>query len=219
MSTLTEWVRSRQAIARVLEWWDAGVAVVRAWGGWATVAVDAVVGFLGSLGSLVIVPVAWLAIGAAVYGHQLKARELKVETHEEVTRRINRMPKPARKVAAHVVEPVATPVKNTLKAIGKIASAGVIPMVLFCVVFAVTAQLQTLVAEALRPLIGPGQNWRQDAIEPYAMMAERGVYFIVAMALLAAAVNTVVTSQREEAAAAEREAVAEEESALAASGN
>lgn len=196
---LAGWVTSRRAIADLLGWWESVVATLRAWGGWATVAVDAVIAFLGSLGSLVIVPVAWLAIGAAVYGHTLKARELKVETHEEVTRRINKMPQRARKVVAHAVEPVTTPVSNTLKAIGKVASAGVVPMVLFCVVFAVASRLQVLVAEAMRALIGPGPMTRQYALEPYALMAERGVYFVIAMALLAAAVNTVVASQREQA--------------------
>ena len=204
---LTAWVTSRRIIAGVLQWWEGIVAVVRAWGGWATAVFDGVVGFLGSLGSLVVVPVAWLAIGAAVYGHTLKAKVLKVETHEEVTKRINKMSARTRKVVAHAVEPVTTPVQNALKAIGKIASAGIVPMVLFCVVFAVAHQVQVLVAELVKSLTGPGSGGRQYALEPYALLAERGAYFVLAMALLAAAVNAVVASQREDA---EPEVVSEE---------
>lgn len=203
---LTDWVMSRRAIAGTAQWWEGVVEVVSSWAGWIAALVEATADLLENMGELVVLPVAWLAIGAAVYGHSLKAQELKVETHEDVTRRIKRVPQPVRRAVAHAVEPVTTPVQDALTAIGKIASAGIIPMVLFCIVFVVAGRLQLLAAELVRFAIGPGKPLRQLAFEPYALLVERGVYFLVALPLLAAAVNAVVTSQREQAAAEASEA-------------
>lgn len=197
LANLTEWVTSRRAVAGLLGWWEALVEAVRAWSSWATSIVDSISTLLGNLGSLVVLPVAWLAIGAAVYGHSLKATELTVETHEDVARRIKKVPQPVRRALSHAVEPLTTPVQNTLGAIGKVASAGIVPMVLFCVVFVVVGQLEALVAEVMRRIIGPGDSLRQYALEPYSLMVERGFSFVVTLALLGAAVNIVVSSQRD----------------------
>ncbi|MDO5677169.1 MAG: hypothetical protein Q4G35_06635 [Propionibacteriaceae bacterium] len=196
LAALTEWVTTRRVVAGVLHWYEQAVAVARAWGGWATTLLDAVTGFIGSLGSLILVPVAWLAIGAAVYGHKLKSSVLKVETQEEIEARQKALP-PVKRIAARAAEPVATPVRSAMRALAQIASAGIIPMVLFCVSFAVAVQVQTVVAQGMRLLFGPGTAPRNFALEPYAVMAERGVYFMVALTLLAVAVNVVVESQKQ----------------------
>lgn len=196
LKEVTDWVTSRQVIATIVGWWDAFIAWLRSWGGWMVATVESIGSFIGSLGSLVVVPVAWLAIGAAVYGHSLKAQELKVGTHEDFNARIKKVPQPVRRAVAHAVEPVTSPIKSALTAIGKIASAGIIPMALFCVVFALVAQVQALVTQGMRIVVGPGPSLRQYALEPYVNLVERGVYFLLAMVLLGAAVNVVVRSQQ-----------------------
>ena len=72
-------------------------------------------------------------------------------------------------------------------------------MMMFCVVFLVAAGLQSLTALGMRALIGPGPALRQFAFEPFATMAERSVYFVIVLALLAAAVNGIVMAQRAKA--------------------
>lgn len=197
------WVTSRQAVVDVIGWYEAGRAWVLSLVGWAGAVLDAVGAFLAGLGSIVLVPVAWLAIGAAVYGQKLSGTTIRVESHEEVTRRLQRVPNPVRRAVSQAVEPVTTPVKNTLGAIGKIAAAGVVPMVLFCVIFVVANQVQSLAALGMRAIVGPGEALRQYALSPYYVLASRLVYFTVILALLAAAVNAIVTGQaRREAEAA-----------------
>ncbi|MFT3888444.1 MAG: hypothetical protein QM713_09830 [Arachnia sp.] len=200
IDTVGEWVMSRRVVAAVVDWWEAVVAFARTWGGWAVAVVDAVAGMLGNLGSVVVVPVAWLAIGAAVYGHQLSASKLPMDSHEEATKRIAKVPHPVRRVVSHVVEPVVTPVQNTLDAIRKVAVAGILPMVMFCVVFLVASGVQSVVALFMRAVVGPGPTLRQFALEPYVTLVERGVYFVLVLALLAAAVNAVVLAQPKPAA-------------------
>ena len=181
---LRTWLENRQVIASGLDLWNQGLDWVRALSAPVTATMDGIAAFLGSLGAVALVPVAWLGIGAAVYGQRLAGQELSVETHEDVARRIKQVPQPVRRVVAHAVEPVTTPVQQALGAIGKIAAAGIIPMVLFCVVFVVTSALQGGAAWVMRQLIGPGPAARQYAWEPYAILVERGVYFVVALALL-----------------------------------
>lgn len=206
---LQAWVTSRQAISGLVGFWNSSIEWLRAIGGPVTFVVDSVSTFLGNLGAVALVPVAWLAIGAAVYGQKLTDDTLAVPTHEEVVRRIDKVPQPVRRAVAHVAEPVTTPIKSAWKAISKLAVAGIIPMVMFCLVFVVAGSLQVGAALFMRWVIGPGETMRQYAMEPYAVLAERGVYFVAALALLAAAVNAVVQGQREreaEAAATAAEA-------------
>lgn len=196
LDQLTEWVVSRRAIAGLAEWWAGVVAWLRSISAEMTAIVDAVANFLGELGSLVIVPVAWLAIGAAVFGASLKSTEFKVDTHDEVTERLRHIPQPVRRVVSQAVEPLTTPVQNTVTAIAKIASAGVLSMVMFCVVFYIASSLQVLTYLGVRQVFGPGDDTRQYALAPYMLLAGRTVYFVVALSLLAAAVNAIVMSQR-----------------------
>ena len=208
LDELTAWVLSRRAIDGIVTGWEGVVAWLRSISSLVTAAVDAAATFLGGLGTLVIVPVAWLAIGAAVFGASLKATSFKVETHDEVTRRLKAIPRPLRRVVSQAVEPLTTPVQNTVAAIAKIASAGVLSMVLFCVVFYIASSLQTFVYMATRLAFGPGTDLRQYAMSPFMQLGGRLVYFVVALALLAAAVNAIVLSQRAaaEAAAAQADA-------------
>lgn len=203
---VTAWVTSRQAVAGVIDAYEAARAWLVSLVGWADAALNAVATFLSGLGSVVLVPVAWLAIGAAVYGQKLAGKAIEVETHEEVTKRLSKVPDPVKRVVSQAVEPVTTPVKNTLGAIGKIAAAGVVPMVLFCVIFVVANGLQSLAALGMRWVIGPGEMLRQYALSPYYQMVSRLVYFTIVLSLLAAAVNAIVTAQRRDAAEAEAEA-------------
>jgi hypothetical protein len=81
-------------------------------------------------------------------------------------------------------------------------------MVMFCVVFLVAGGVQSAVAALMRVLVGPGPELRQFALEPFVTMVERGVYFVLALALLAAAVNAVVLAQPAPAPGEPQEAAA-----------
>lgn len=212
LESITQWVTSRRVIASIIDWWEAVSAGIREWSAPVGAVVDFVSTTLGNLGSVVVVPVAWLAIGAAIYGHQLQASKLAVPGHEEMSRRIKRVPNPVRRAVLQIGEPVVTPIQSAVKAIQKIAVAGIVPMVMFCIVFLVAGAVQSGVAVLMRAAIGPGSGLRQFALEPYTTMVERGVYFVLVLALLAAAVNVIVLAQRSRA---EAEAVAEEAKAVA----
>ena len=208
LDKISGWVMSRRLIAGIVGVWEEVVSTIEGWDAVIQAPFAAVGQLVGSLGSLVVVPVAWLAIGASVYGYKLRQDTIKIETREDVNERIKKIPQPVRRAVSHVVEPVTSPVQNVLKAIGKVASAGVLPMVLFCVVFVAANQIQIASAWIVRGLVGPGTSWRVYAMEPYIQLAERAVYYVVVLALLAGAVNVVVSSQRKSAERAEASASA-----------
>lgn len=198
ISVIQDWVTSRRFIADIMAWIDSVLATVREWSAAISTVLDAIGSTIGSLGAVVVIPVAWLATGAAVYGYQLQSAKLRVPGHEQVSKRISRIPNPIRRGVAHVVEPVVTPIQSAFKAVLKVAAAGVVPMILFCLTFLLASGLQPLVALGARLLIGPSSPDRLYALEPYVIMVERGVYFIVVLCLLAAAVSTTVLAQRKE---------------------
>lgn len=218
LSTLKEWVTSRAVVQGVIQAHD----TVRDTPGVVAQTFSGMVSWLGELlgsaGQLVVVPVAWLAIGAMVYGSKLTARELPVvSTPEQVTERLKRIPNPVRQQLAQIVEPVVTPVKNTVTAISKIAAAGVLPMVLFCVAFGLIGKLLKLaVAWVAHWIIGPQPALWQAALDPYVTLAERGAYLIVTVAMVAAAVDRIVNAEREEAALKEQQRMAAEQAEVEA---
>lgn len=207
LDAVTDWVTSRAVIAQCLDWW----AQVQAWIPKIPVlreVVAAVSTFLKHAGDLVIVPVAWLALGATVFGTQLQAKDdfgrfTPPIKHDAVTRRLKAIPSPVKRYAAQAVEPVTTPVKDTLAALSKIASAGVIPMVIFCLIFAFVSQLKVAVALVFRHFFGAAEPWLRWALSPYSDFLQAGLYFVITMALLGAAVNAVVLGERHRAASVE----------------
>lgn len=189
-----EWVTSRALVAGIAAWWTGLTSTTGTVGQVARGVHTWLTTTLGSLDDLVVVPVAWLAIGATIYGSKLIAQAF--PTHEQVTRRLERIPNPVRRAAEQLAEPITTPVRNIQTAISKVAAAGIIPMTLFCVGFSFLVVIKLAVAWLGRLLLGPQPPLLRAGIEPYVALLERGAYLILAVALIAAAVNRVLLSRR-----------------------
>lgn len=193
ITRLKEWVMTRAVVAGIV---DAYQQVVT-WLGDFAAPVTAVIGWLGdllsSMSTLVVLPVAWLAIGAAVYGSKIPEGGLTAPQRR--TQQLQRIPSPVRRLVAQGFEPVTTPVKEVLTSISRVAAAGIIPMVLFCLVFVLANEVSTGIAWLEWHLVGPIDPLLHYAVRPYLELAQQAGYFMVSMALLAAAVNRVVASQ------------------------
>lgn len=189
---MAQWVQSRAVIVRLVDTMDTVIDVLGPIGTALRAVLEQVGSLLSSMGSLVIVPVAWLAVGATVYGSSLPGSR-PLLTSEQMTRRIRRIPDPLRRAAAQVTEPVYGPVRNTLTSIGRIASAGAVPMVFLCLLLAGASQLRVLVTGAVRVVIGPRQPALWTAINPWVDVIAQCVHTTVMVALLAAAVSTIIS--------------------------
>lgn len=198
---LVEWVSTRRVIAGIITGWEsllAGLGPVGAAAGWVS-------SHLGSLSAVIVVPVAWLSVGALVYGEELaaekKADEAAAVEDSAGASRTARVAaatgRQARRLAREAAAPVVGPVEGALTALRKVAVAGILPMVFFCLVFVVSTQIATVAGNAVRWLIGPRSEQLSAAIEPYAVLAGRLCYFMIAIVLLAAAIDRILTQARE----------------------
>jgi len=174
---------------------------------------NGVAAILADLGDLVIVPVAWLAIGASIFGAALTASSRRVADpgtgdlepagspgvtpHRSALRRVaDRLPQPVRDLADTALEPITSPIQSTRTAIGKVAVAGVVPMVLVALVLVSATLVQSAVAWLARGAIGPQPALAGAAYAPMLSLVARGCYFVLVAALVAAAVNRIVLAQR-----------------------
>ena len=195
---LTEWVGSRLVVATVTDWWEGLVGIAGPLAKPLLAVRDAIAALLGAMGDLVIVPVAWLAIGGLIYGHRLSAPQgpHTGDLARQPAQLAQRLPSRVRSAVATVVDPLAKPVRSTAGALAKVAGAGVIPMVLVCLTFVAAGISQLGVVWAAREVLGPQEALRGAAYQPYVSLMARGVYFVVASVLLAAAVNRIITAIR-----------------------
>lgn len=154
---------------------------------------------LPSLGQLVTVPIAWLTLGAVVFGTSLTAKEAASaeaagnEGDGDRSMR-GRVRAAARGEAKHAVEeamqPVAGPLKTTWKGLKTLARAGLVPMVIFCIVFMLAVAVELGVVEIGRAIVGPQFfNLEVEQILAYILIVARAAYLIVVVCLIASGLD------------------------------
>ncbi|MDO5700515.1 MAG: hypothetical protein Q4P36_03490 [Bowdeniella nasicola] len=198
---LQGWVMNRQVVDDINVWWQTASETYTFLHTLVLTPFTWVGSLISSIGALIVVPVAWLTIGATLYGAELKKGE-PIFDEEAATDRIRRLPSPVKRTITHVVSPVTTPLKAAVDALRKIVVAGFIPMVAFCVIFALTGWLRIGVDVLAHHLLGPRPSALNFALEPVISLAESLVYFTVTLVLLAAGVSRILTAHtiREEEA-------------------
>jgi len=73
-----------------------------------------------------------------------------------------------------------------------LALAGLAPMLLFCLVFLLSRQVEVGVAELLRLVVGPRDFRDALTLSPYLSVVSRGAYTVVLVVLLGAAVDRIL---------------------------
>ena len=159
---------------------------------------------LPALNQLVTIPIAWLTLGAVVFGTTLAAKkaegaEAEAEQGEEVPKASSisirkRMQTAAHNEAKHAldeaIKPVAGPIKATLKGLRTLARAGLVPMTIFCIVFMLATSVELGVVELGRALIGPvdSKMVAEQALN-YLLVVARAVYLLVVVCLIASGLD------------------------------
>lgn len=189
---LWAWVESRRAIDIVIGWWESFLDLLGPVAGPVDAVVARLVDVLGALDDLVVVPLAWLAVGAVVFGHKLPARPLRVRT----PRAVERVPGPVRRWLGQAVQPFVGDLRarfsGLVNGIRQLAVAGLGPMLVFALAFLAAARLEDVLVLAVRALVGPQpvDNWL--AFSPHIETVTHAVGLTVTIALLAAAVDRVL---------------------------
>lgn len=198
---LWAWVESRRAIDIVIGWWESFLDLLGPVAGPVDVVVARLVEVLGDLDDLVVVPLAWLAVGAVVFGHKLAppprpGRRLAP---------LERVPSPVRKWAGQAFQPIIGDVRNRLNGLvgglRQLAVGGLGPMLVFGIAFLAATRLEDVLAFAIRAVVGPRSLDTWLAFSPHVGTVTRAVGLTVTIALLAAAIDRVMARDRSAATA------------------
>ena len=180
------WVESRRASRVVLDQYDTVVANL----GPLASPVDTVTawlfGLLGAIDAVVIVPLAWLTVGAVVLGHKLSPPETPAR---ETNPRWERIPAPVRRYGDGLISDLRGRWSAFWNGLRMMATAGLLPMLTFCLAFLLVIRIPWAVGQLLRLAIGPLETNTWLAIAPMEKAVGLAITMVLAAALLAAAID------------------------------
>lgn len=207
LAAVQDWALTRQSLAPAYrKYLELKTTIADSFGplgdAWAWLAAK-----LPALNQLITVPIAWLTLGAVVFGTSLVAKEVKdnAAEAEAISDPPETAPQPARahvrtrlkSAAGHeakhavdeAVKPVAGPVKTTWKGLKALSRAGLIPMTIFCLVFMLATVVELGIVELGRAIIGPQDPHIGYPLGAYILIVSRAAYLLVVVCLIASALD------------------------------
>jgi hypothetical protein len=194
---LTTWLRERKVVQWLLDTWNSLVDALGPFTNFVRSASEWLVGAIASADSVIVVPLAWLAVGAVVYGHRLAPpAPTGSELLQRASKRWNALPKPVRVVGANVGSDVRERFAPLVHGLRTLAQAGLAPMLFFCIAFLLAQTARDWLWEAERFLIGPHdlQEVWIPLSGPLALFND-AVGVVLLACLLASAVDRVLRVQ------------------------
>jgi hypothetical protein len=201
---LTTWLRDRKVVQWLLDTWNRLVDTLGPFTNFVRSAAEWLVGAIASADSVIVVPLAWLAVGAVVYGHRLAPpAPTGSELLQRASKRWNALPKPVRVVGANVSSDVRERFSPLVHGVRTLARAGLAPMLFFCIAFLVAQTAREWLWETERFLIGPHdlQEVWVPLSGPLGLFND-AVAVVLLACLLASAVDRVLRVQPAPAPAA-----------------
>ncbi|GIF97491.1 hypothetical protein Cci01nite_25850 [Catellatospora citrea] len=192
-------VEHRQAYQWALSGWHQVVAQlgpleepVRATGTWFSEL------FL-SLDVVLVVPLAWLIVGAVVYGQSLGTPPLSPKAARRAVRAARRwakLPAPVRRLGAASTANVRETMTPLAQSFRLLAHAGKVPMLMFCVLFLAVQTLPTWLWELERALIGAQDlNYVWRPLSGPLSIVNDAISMVLLLCLVAATVDRVLRVQ------------------------
>lgn len=227
VGTVWTWLGERSAIATLNAHYAALLEMTGPLGRPVRFVLDGIAGLLGDLDDVVVIPVAWLAMGAVVYGYKLsvaprEGRHGRLDARaqerlERASKRWGSVPQPVRRIGGEAVKPLVGDVTSRFSALrtglAQLAVGGLGPMLAFALAFLLATRLESFLLMGFHAVVGPRELSTALAFAPHASAIAAAISLTVIMALLAAGVDQVVAAGRAreraeaEQAAAERAAV------------
>ncbi|WP_156971258.1 hypothetical protein [Knoellia sinensis] len=180
------WVQSRRASRLVLDQYDQVVTTLGPFANPVDTATKWLFGLVGAIDAVVIVPLAWLTVGAVVLGHKLSTPE---PPAAQPNPRWERVPAPVRRYGSGLVADVRERWSAFWNGLRMMATAGLLPMLTFSLAFLLVLRIPWLVGQALRAAIGPLETNTWLAIAPMEKAIGLALTMVLAAALLAAAID------------------------------
>lgn len=188
------WLQQRALARAVADGWQA----VLGWFGPVGDAVDVgsrwLFDLLSNADALLVIPVAWLTVGAVVYGQQLREPERRQASHRRSRGGglVRRIQDPAREVGNELTGGLGERFGALVTGLRRLAVAGLAPMLLFALTFVVAQRLESAVELLWRDLLGPLPLGAYLAFAPHTGMVSHVVGTVVVVCLLGAAIDRVL---------------------------
>ncbi|MEO3924476.1 hypothetical protein ABGB07_11540 [Micromonosporaceae bacterium B7E4] len=152
---LLQWLQERRIVVWLLDAWNALVDQLGPLSGPVRAAGAFLVGAAGSVQVAIVVPLAWLAVGAVVYGHRLTPPPpSEADLTERAARRWRALPRPVRAVGANLGADLRERFGPMVHSLRLMARAGLAPMLFFCLAFLLAQTAREWLWEAERMIIG-----------------------------------------------------------------
>lgn len=194
------WVTERRFVDWIDDRWDRLISLIGPLGRPAEALAEGLGNLLSDADAVLVIPIAWLTVGAVALGQKIEtpAQQRRRFIAEE---RLKRVPTAVRRVSHEATADLRGRFSGLGNGVRLLAVGGLLPMLLFCLVFIVARQAGNLVIELWRLVVGPVGRDDALAFMPYLDVLSTGVYNILLVGLLAAAVDRVVRRRAEQQAA------------------
>jgi hypothetical protein len=186
-----DWVESRRGTDIFVGWWLNLLDRIGPAADPVDFVTDWLFGVLGNFDAIVVVPVAWLTVGAVVYGHKLVPPP---ELPQREFRIVAKVPKPVRRWGSELIADLRERFTSLFGGLRQLAVAGLAPMLIFGLAFLASARLEDGLNLLARALIGPQELDTWLAFSPHVATVTRAIGLTVTMCLLAAAVDRVLAA-------------------------
>lgn len=188
------WVQSRNASRVVVEQYDSIVDTLGPFANPVDTATAWLFGMLGALDAIVIVPLAWLTVGAVILGHKLEPPASDVSgdgspIRMRATSVVERVPGPLRRAGSGLVADIRERWSAFWNGLRLMATAGLLPMLTFALVFLLVLRIPWLLRQLIRWLVGPMKTDTWLAFSPMESAMGLALTMVLAAALLAAAID------------------------------
>ena len=189
-----DWVAGRVLAAEAAEAWHSVTgalgpltAPVRELGALVATIVD-------DVSALVVVPVAWLAVAAVVLAGGLsQSRRARLEEHAVVGGVVTAaVARTRRHLGDRALDLLGRRFEDLVAGLRTIAHAGLLPVLVFCLVLMLAQAAEWGAAEALRLLVGPRETETMLMFSPYLDLVTRTVYTVTVVVLIAAAADRLL---------------------------
>lgn len=191
-----DWVLERRTIDWVQDRWSSLLDAV----GPFAAPLQSVATWAGSLFSdanaVVLIPIAWLTVGAVALGQRIEAPPRK-PAESRWTTSVKRVPGVVRRVGSEATADVRGRFSGLANGLRLLAIGGLLPMLLFCLVFVIARQAGSLTVELWRFVVGPTSRDDAIAFGAYLDLLRDGVYTVALVGLLAAAIDRIVRRRDE----------------------
>ncbi|MGH3385680.1 MAG: hypothetical protein ACRDO1_13965 [Nocardioidaceae bacterium] len=184
------WVEGRRGIEMFAGWWLDLMDRLGPLANPIDTATAWLFGVLGSFDAIVVIPLAWLTVGAIVFGHKLAPPP--PAPARRTFRVVQRVPGPVRRWSGELLGDLRSRFTALTGGIRQLAVAGLAPMLIFGLAFLASARVEDALNLVARRLIGPQTLDTWLAFSPHVATMTRAVGLTVTMCLLGAAVDRVL---------------------------